>query len=67
MMTGLLCACCGKKAQGNYAIHRDGFGDGPEVPLCDACGGQPEPACEEIWARIRARREVEGTAKPSQT
>ncbi len=46
------CAYCGNPAQGNHAIHRDGFGEGPEVPLCDACGAYPEPTCEQIWARI---------------
>jgi hypothetical protein len=38
--------------QGNHSIHRDGFSVGPEVDLCDACGGRPEPTCEEIWDRI---------------
>ena len=37
------------------SIHRDGFGVGPEVPLCDACGGHELPSCEEIWERIAAR------------
>jgi hypothetical protein len=46
------CAYCGRLAEGNYAIHRDGFCEGPEVPLCDACGGHEEPTCEAIWARI---------------
>ena len=47
------CAYCGKPSQGNYAIHRDGFGEGPEVDVCDACGGHPwKPTCEEIWSRI---------------
>ena len=26
---------------------------GPEVPLCDECGGDPSPSCPEIWARIK--------------
>ena len=43
---------CGAPAQGNYGIHRDGFGAGPEVDLCDGCGSKPEPTCEEIWRRI---------------
>jgi len=46
------CACCESPAEGNYSIHRDGFGEGPEVWLCDACGSKPTPTCEEIWARI---------------
>lgn len=47
-----LCANCGNPAEGNYSIHRDGFGEGPEVDLCDACGSKPEPTCAEIWENI---------------
>jgi len=46
------CAFCGGPAQGQYSIHRDGFGVGPEVDLCDGCGSEPEPTCEVIWDRI---------------
>jgi hypothetical protein len=46
------CVYCGKKAQGNYSIHRDGFGVGPEVPLCDGCGSSRRPSCHEIWSMI---------------
>ena len=46
------CALCQQPSQGNYAIHRDGFGEGPEVDLCDACGGQITPTCREIWDAI---------------
>jgi hypothetical protein len=46
------CAFCGQPAEGNYSIHRDGFGEGPEVDLCDAHGGDLLPTCEEIWAKI---------------
>ncbi len=49
------CASCDKPAQGNHAIHRDGFGDGPEVDLCDACGSKETPTCEEIWENIRKK------------
>lgn len=52
------CAFCGEPAEGNYSIHRDGFGVGPEVPLCDACGSEPEPTCGEIWDAISHDREV---------
>lgn len=45
------CAYCDGFAQGNYSIHRDGFGVGPEVDLCDGCGGQELPTCDEIWMR----------------
>jgi len=47
-----LCAYCGKPAQGNFSIHRDFIDKGPQVPLCDACGGANGPSCNEIWSRI---------------
>ena len=46
------CVYCGKKAEGNYAIERDGMGSHPALPLCDACGGGESPSLQEIWARI---------------
>jgi hypothetical protein len=46
------CAFCGKPAEGDFGIHRDGFGVGPELPLCTACGSEATPTCEEIWDRI---------------
>ena len=48
------CAYCKKPISGEvqYSIHRDGFDDGPEVPLCEACGAHPTPTCSEIWKRI---------------
>lgn len=49
----ILCCYCDDPTQGNYAIHRDGYGIGPEIPLCDACGSGSEPTPEEIWAHIR--------------
>lgn len=52
MTTDEQCAYCGGPAEGNYGIHRDGFCEGPEVPLCDAHGSKPEPTTAEIWARI---------------
>lgn len=53
---GLTCAYCGGPAEGRHSIHRNGFGVGPEVELCDAHGSQPTPTCEEIWKRIAERR-----------
>jgi hypothetical protein len=49
------CAACGKPAQGNATIHRDGFGEGPEVDLCDDCGTHEFPGCETLWVMIRER------------
>ena len=48
------CAFCGAWAEGNFSIHRrppcNGPSNGPEVPLCDACGDEDGPSCAEIWA-----------------
>ena len=46
------CAFCEELAEGNYSIDRDGFGVGPTVNPCDACGGSDVPTCGDIWARI---------------
>jgi hypothetical protein len=48
----IICAFCGRTSQGNYGIHRDGFGVGPEVDLCDGCGSGAEPSCRKIWDLI---------------
>lgn len=47
-----LCAFCAAPAEGNHKIHRDGFGVGPQVDLCDAHGSGRLPSCEQIWNRI---------------
>jgi hypothetical protein len=49
-----VCAYCGKLAQGEFAIHRDGFGEGPEVDLCNTCGDCDETvlSCETIWEKF---------------
>lgn len=49
-----VCTYCGKVVLGEpeYTIHRDGFGEGPEVPLCNGCGAREQPSCEDIWRRI---------------
>lgn len=54
-----LCANCGEPAQGNFAIHRDGFDDGPEVDLCDDCGGGPGPSLQEIWDNISTKTDYD--------
>lgn len=51
-----ICVYCGNQAQGNHAIHRDGFGEGPEAPLCDDCGAYLYPTCEQIWEKISEHR-----------
>lgn len=50
------CAACGKPATGEYTIHRDGLGEGPEVPLCKGCGEGETPAADVIWAMIAGNR-----------
>ena len=52
------CANCEKHFEGEveFAIHRYGFGIGPEVSLCHDCGAYPRPTCGEIWFNIAARR-----------
>lgn len=52
VLVGDVCAYCGDLAQGNYSIHRDGFDNGPEVPLCDQCGDHTGPSLLAIWSRI---------------
>jgi NAD-dependent SIR2 family protein deacetylase len=53
-----MCANCGERFEGEveFAIHRDGFGIGPEVPLCHDCGAYPCPTCAEIWFNIADRQ-----------
>lgn len=58
------CAACGAAAQGNASIHRDGFGEGPEVDLCDDCGTHEFPTCEVLWRWIREMRIKSGELKP---
>lgn len=52
ILRGERCAFCGQPAEGNFSIHRDGFSEGPEVELCDNCGGKQEPTLFEIWSQI---------------
>jgi hypothetical protein len=59
MVTNPTCAFCGHPAEGNYSIHRDGFGVGPEVDLCDEHGGE-FPTCDEIWERIAQPADDDG-------
>jgi hypothetical protein len=47
-----VCAYCGGPSEGNYTVHRDGFGVGPEVELCDVCGGGRFPTLSMIWKKI---------------
>lgn len=59
------CAACGAAAQGNASIHRDGFGEGPEVALCDACGLGATPTCEQIWSAIESRKVIPLRIRPA--
>lgn len=51
------CCYCQEEAEGGYSIHRDGLGEGPELPLCNACGSNETPTCEEIWEKLAKDRE----------
>lgn len=57
------CSYCEREFAGavEWSIHRDGFGEGPEVVLCEPCAAYPHPTPEEIWARLAERdpRELE--------
>ena len=46
------CAYCKQPASGDYGIHRDGFGVGPIVDLCNRCGSKSTPSAGRIWDRI---------------
>lgn len=52
------CVYCDKVAGTRFAIHRDGFGEGPDVPLCDACGEDDAITCEMIWVRVAEKAAV---------
>ena len=45
------CSYCNVPIVGEPTIrlHRDAMGEGPQMPLCNDCGGRREPSCEEIW------------------
>lgn len=56
-MAALTCAACGKAAEGNYSVHRDGFCSGPEVPLCDDCGRMASQISGSVGVGHRPPRE----------
>jgi hypothetical protein len=47
-----LCAYCAQPAEGRYGVHRDGYGVGPLMDLCTACGAHDTPTLADIWDRI---------------
>jgi len=59
------CVYCGELWEGFYSIHEDDSMEGPEVELCNRCGGSEVPTCREIWDRIAstkpAKEQEEGT------
>jgi hypothetical protein len=57
--TAIVCAACGHATgldEQRHAIDRDGYGIGPEVPLCCECGAYEFPTCAELWMVIAHRR-----------
>lgn len=46
------CAYCGGPAKGTYFVHRDAFGEGPEMPLCRTCARGKKVTLADIWRRI---------------
>ncbi len=54
LLAPFTCAFCGGWIghQMEWCIHRDGEDEGPLMPLCERCGSNKGPSCEEIWARI---------------
>ena len=55
------CAACGSASSGKASIHRDGFGFGPEVWLCHACGCHELPTCDALWDMIAEREPLPRT------
>ena len=55
------CAACGRgiAEEAKYGTHRDGFAEGPEVPLCEFCGEGTQPTLEQIWEAIAFRRQID--------
>lgn len=51
-MSKITCIFCGNEVQGNYQLHRDNFGIGPIVDLCDKCGESDELTLGVIWESI---------------
>ena len=51
------CAACGRAAEGEYSLHRDGFSEGPQVPLCNFCGGEEEPTLGLLWQLFKRNGE----------
>jgi hypothetical protein len=54
---GPVCAACGAAWEGKYHMHRDGFNEGPMVPICNACAAPPPdgPTVDELWDMILDR------------
>ena len=59
MPRAIECYACGAlRTNVEYSIHKDGFGEGPEVPLCPKCGSKRHPTCEELWDMFKGARFV---------
>ncbi len=57
------CVLCGGMAPGMKGAYRDGPGDGPHMPLCDACFSMHD-ACSQVRDRFAAERTAYPNGKP---
>lgn len=60
-----VCAFCQKSVQGKYSIHRDAFGAGPEVDLCDGKHSAAAIVRHAISAIEQLRRELDAAERAS--
>ncbi len=53
-----ICSYCGvvERGEPQYCIHQDGFDEGPQRPLCAACGENEGLSCDTIWRHFEAQR-----------
>lgn len=50
------CAPCGRQIKRvRFSMATGDFCQGPEVPLCEKCGGKEYPRMEDLWTAIKVR------------
>lgn len=60
-----LCAICNGPHESKWSIHRDGFGEGPEVFFCQSCFDTFH-TCEEIWDVLSLKRQCMKPISPNE-